>query len=105
MMIKLRTYAKKVGHIRANEAGVGSCGAFNSKTMMVMRMAMTPSLNASSRFVLMRRNVTWASRRNRNLHSEIGLDKSRRRLTDRGIIQSEPDWHCCESRDLEPRRK
>ena len=54
MMMKLRTYAKKVGHILAREAGVGSCGAFNSKTMMVMRMDITPSLNASIRFVLMR---------------------------------------------------
>src|SRR4026209_1780873 len=53
MMMKLRTQAKKVGHIRAREAGVGSCGAFNSKTMMVMRMDITPSLNASIRFVLM----------------------------------------------------
>ena len=42
---------KKVGHIFANEAGVGSCGAFNSRTIIVMRMAMTPSLNASIRFV------------------------------------------------------
>src|SRR4029077_697732 len=55
MMMKLRTYAKKVGHIFANEAGVGSCGAFNSKTMMVMRMAITPSLNASIRLVFMDR--------------------------------------------------
>src|SRR5438477_5733897 len=39
----------------AREAGLGSCGAFNSKTIMVMRMDITPSLNASIRFVLMRR--------------------------------------------------
>src|SRR5437762_6269558 len=45
--------SEKVGHIRANEAGVGSCGAFNSKTMMVIRIAITPSLNASIRLVFM----------------------------------------------------
>jgi len=45
---------KKVGHIFVKEAGVGSCGAFNSKTMMVMRIDITPSLNASIRLVLMR---------------------------------------------------
>ena len=32
----------------------GSCGTFSSSTMMVMMMAKTPSLNASSRFVFMR---------------------------------------------------
>src|SRR5437660_3474009 len=63
MMMKLRTYAKKVGHMRANEAGVGSCGAFNSKTMMVMRIAITPSLNASIRFVLMHLNLARKRRK------------------------------------------
>src|SRR5207249_11451941 len=70
MMIKLRTYAKKIGHIFAREAGVGSCGAFNSKTMMVMRIAITPSLNASIRFVFMRWNVMGGPTRKR-----VALDR------------------------------
>src|SRR5438552_6576766 len=45
--------------MRASEAGVGSCGAFNSRTIMVMRIAITPSLNASMRFGFMRVPESW----------------------------------------------
>ena len=38
---------------RAARASLALCGAFISRTMMVMIIAMTPSLNASSRFLLM----------------------------------------------------
>src|SRR5437868_12361747 len=70
-MTKLRTKAKKVGHILAREAGLGSCGAFNSKTIMVMRMDITPSLNASIRFVLMRRESNTGGPTRKG----VGLDR------------------------------
>ena len=40
---------------------VGSSGTFSSSTMMVMMMARTPSLNASSRLVLMGASLTTRS--------------------------------------------
>jgi hypothetical protein len=38
------------GHSGSKARKSGLCGIFNSSTMMLMRMAMTPSLKASSRF-------------------------------------------------------
>src|SRR5262245_60693678 len=46
---KLRTYVRNTGVSSLSAAQLGSCGIFSSSTMMVMMMAMTPSLNASSR--------------------------------------------------------
>src|SRR5256885_16738133 len=96
MMMKLRTYAKKIGHICANEAGVGSCGAFNSKTMMVMRMAITPSLNASIRFVFMRRNVTHkgSDRRIENQRVLRGDEKASQADCDQVFGYGDEDVFC-----------
>src|SRR5256885_9842091 len=99
MMMKLRTYAKKIGHILANEAGVGSCGAFNSKTMMVMRMAITPSLNASIRFVFMRRNVTregpdWQKLRVENQRVLPGDEKASQADCDQVFGYGDEDVFC-----------
>ena len=40
--------AEKTGNNGVSAAGEPSCGTFISKTMMVIMMARTPSLNASS---------------------------------------------------------
>src|SRR6266702_7741827 len=54
---KLSTYVRKTGTSGASERASVPCGIFSSSTMMVMRMAMTPSLNASSRPLPMRAPV------------------------------------------------
>jgi len=45
---------KSVGRMAATPAHVGSSGVCSSSTMMVMMMARTPSLKASSRFLFTR---------------------------------------------------
>ena len=42
-----------VGHMACKAESSVECGTFNSNTIMVMMMAMTPSLNASNREVPM----------------------------------------------------
>src|SRR5438270_10159976 len=53
--MKLSKYVRKIGSSGRSALISGSCGTFNSSTIIVMMMAKTPSLNASSRFVFMRR--------------------------------------------------
>src|ERR687885_1987939 len=51
---KLSTYSPTVGRTSARAARSEPAGARNSRTMIVIKMATTPSLNASSRDLLMR---------------------------------------------------
>src|SRR5258706_7698981 len=51
-MTKLSTYAKNAGIIGRSESRSAPSGIFSSRTMIVMRIAITPSLNASSRPLL-----------------------------------------------------
>src|SRR5436190_17089912 len=49
---KLNTYVRKTGNSGRRDAKVPPEGTFNSSTRMVMRIARTPSLNASRRALL-----------------------------------------------------
>src|SRR5260370_32310797 len=48
MRTKLSTWASSTGRSSRSAAQVVPCGVRNSSTMIVMRIAITPSLNASS---------------------------------------------------------
>jgi hypothetical protein len=57
MKTKLRTYAKNVGAVDASAPIVAACGACNSRTMIVMMTASTPSLKASRRAVSVAKRI------------------------------------------------
>src|SRR5216117_1745876 len=51
-MTKLRTYVRNTGTSGRNASQSVPCGTFSSRTMIVIRIAITPSLNASRRPLL-----------------------------------------------------
>src|SRR5438876_4143897 len=54
-MTKLSTYVRNTGKSGRNASQSVPCGTLSSSTMMVIRIAITPSLNASRRPFVMRR--------------------------------------------------
>jgi hypothetical protein len=56
---KAQDVAAELWQQRGTSARSWPCGTFSSSTMIVMMMASTPSLNASSRDVLMRMHDTF----------------------------------------------
>src|SRR4051794_14559445 len=50
---KLSTYERNTGKTGASDSRSAPCGTLSSSTMIVIRIAITPSLNASSRPLLM----------------------------------------------------
>src|SRR5437879_745922 len=54
-MTKLSTYVRNTGMSGRNASQSVPCGTLSSSTMIVIRMAITPSLNASRRPFVMRR--------------------------------------------------
>src|SRR5262245_15168048 len=52
---KLSTYVTNLGSMGRSAAQSAPCGTLSSRTMIVIRIAITPSLNASRRVVLIRR--------------------------------------------------
>src|SRR5689334_4134121 len=66
---KLSTYVSSTGSVSPSAAKSVPCGTFSSSTITVMRMAMTPSLKASSRPLLIR--IPSVCRRFGSVHAEI----------------------------------
>src|SRR6186713_1597316 len=59
------TYDRNTGTTGRSAAASVPCGTFSSSTMIVIRIAITPSLNASMRVLLMARTIGeggWRSR-------------------------------------------
>src|SRR6266545_7600482 len=62
-MTKLRTYVRNTGTSGRNASQSVPCGTLSSRTMIVIRIAITPSLNPSRRPFVMRRVQLLAPRR------------------------------------------
>src|SRR5271157_240876 len=74
---KLSKYVRMVGATDSNAAASAPGGALISNTMIVMRMAMTPSLNASIRVLFMAAFYRQdSSPRNRDPASEVDVRRS-----------------------------
>src|SRR4051812_34065154 len=72
---KLRTYAQKSGIIGRRSSSSWPWGTFSSRTITVMMIAITPSLNASSRSFVTA--TTCGGRRRPRHESSLAADSTR----------------------------